>query len=331
MANKKISVLPVASAISNSDVVPVVQGGVTRKLGLGQAGTNYVPYANAIGNVLVGTVSDNGYRVNVSGSISVSEALRSIVASGSDTAITAGVGSLATGNRGFWWQLSANNHADLWGGNTAANAWVQKLRVTTDGNVLVGTTVDNSTGKLQVAGNVSPSAHNTYDLGTTAVRWKDLWLQTGAFNGSDARLKTEVKPFSTKEINAAKQLSREIGLYQWLDSIATKGADKARHHVGMTVQKAIEIMEANGLDPFAYGFIGYDQWDDRIVHHEAVKASEEEKDKDGKVVKEEVKAKAAFDEVVLKAGDAFSFRYDQLNLFIARGIEARLTALEEAN
>ena len=30
-----------------------------------------------------------------------------------------------------------------------------------------------------------------------------------------------------------------------------------------------------------------------------------------------------------EAGDRYSFRYDQLNLFIARGIEARLSAIED--
>lgn len=40
---------------------------------------------------------------------------------------------------------------------------------------------------------------------------------------------------------------------------AEKGG-AARQHIGMTVQRAIEILRSHGLDPFAYGFICYDQW-----------------------------------------------------------------------
>lgn len=193
---------------------------------------------------------------------------------------------------------------------------------------------------VAVTGLVSPSAHNTYDLGTTALRWKDLWLQSGAFNGSDARLKTVVTPLSVNEINAAKQLSKEIGTYQWLESVAAKGAAKARHHVGFTVQRAIEIMIANGLDWTIYGFIGYDQWADKFVEHAeilpvaAVAAKEAVLDADETVLAPAVESvaavegKAAWTEQTVFAGDAYSFRYDQLNMFIAAGLEARLAALE---
>lgn len=193
---------------------------------------------------------------------------------------------------------------------------------------------------LAVTGVVSPSAHNTSDLGTTALRWKDLWLQSGAFNGSDARLKTAVVPLTANEINAAKQLSKEIGTYQWLESVAAKGADKARHHVGFTVQRAIEIMIANGLDWTIYGFIGYDQWADKFVEHAeilpvaAVAAKEAVLDADETVLAPAVESvaavegKAAWTEQTVFAGDAYSFRYDQLNMFIAAGLEARLAALE---
>lgn len=218
-----------------------------------------------------------------------------------------------------------------------------------------------SPSSISVTATTHPSAHNTYDLGTTALRWKDLWLQSGAFNGSDARLKTPVAPLTVNEINAAKQLGKEIGTYQWLESIQKKGAAAARHHVGLTVQRAIEIMQANGLDPFAYGFIGYDQWGDGFIEHPAIEAVaakpavpaeyieqvvEELVVVDGvevtiqrKILVEvkaaapavaAVEAQAAWTEQKQAAGDAYSFRYDQLNMFIAAGLEARIAALESA-
>jgi hypothetical protein len=81
-----------------------------------------------------------------------------------------------------------------------------------------------------------------------------------------------------------------------LDAVAKKG-DEARSHIGLTVQRAIEIMQSHGLDPFAYGFICYDEW-----------TADESRE----------------------AGDRYGFRPDELLLFIARGIDARLSALEAA-
>lgn len=227
-------------------------------------------------------------------------------------------------------------------------------------NASSGTIIELTPTEAKVTGKISPSAHNTYDLGTTAVRWKDLWLQSGAFNGSDARLKTPVAPLASNEINASKQIAKEIGTYQWLESIQVKGA-AARHHIGLTVQRAIEIMQANGLDPFAYGFIGYDQWLDVFVEHPVVEAAPAKPEEpaiyetvivntvimiDGEavltprtVLKEikpavpaqpAVEARPAWTEQTQQAGDAFSFRYDQLNMFIAAGLEARISMLESA-
>lgn len=232
-------------------------------------------------------------------------------------------GRLTYGTDGTGWKFSISKNL--------SGVITDQLVIVDNGNV--GVNDQNPIEKLTVAGNISPSAHNTYDIGTTAVRWKDLWLQSGAFNGSDARLKTEVRHFTKNEINAAKQLSKEIGFYKWIESVEKKG-ESARSHCGLTVQKAIEIMEKNELNPFDYGFIGYDQWDDKIVHHDEIKAVEAKEavyDIEGNMIEkaiDPIEYKPEWDEIVIKAGDAYSFRYDQLNIFIAKGIEERLAVLE---
>ena len=134
-------------------------------------------------------------------------------------------------------------------------------------------------------------------LGYAAYRWGQIYSTVGSISTSDARDKTSVTALTADEIQASKLLAREIGTYQWLSSIEEKGADNARHHVGMTVQRAIEIMESCNLDPMRYGFICYDAW---------------EKD----------------DLPLLEAGDRYGFRYEQLNQFLAAGFNARLEALE---
>lgn len=74
----------------------------------------------------------------------------------------------------------------------------------------------------------------------------------------------------------------------------------------------IEIMTANALDPFGYGFICHDAWEDTFIEHEAV----------GDI--------AAWTEQTQHSGDRYGFRMDELLMFIARGFESRLSALESA-
>lgn len=198
-----------------------------------------------------------------------------------------------------------------------------------------------------------PYVDSAFNLGSGGRRFGTVFAATGTINTSDAREKTAVLSLNDAEIQAAKQLSKEIGTYRWLEAVAQKG-DEARKHIGLTVQRAIEIMEQNGLNPFAYGFICFDAWDERVIEHPAVEAVEgkaawaeeiehpEVLDDDGNVVApasiqriehpavEAVEAKDAWTEVVQTAGNRYSFRMDELNLFIARGLDARLSALEAA-
>ncbi|MDD4980994.1 MAG: tail fiber domain-containing protein, partial [Candidatus Omnitrophica bacterium] len=59
------------------------------------------------------------------------------------------------------------------------------------GNVGIGTT-GPGTFKLEAAGHVGPNADNTYDLGSSGVKWRDVFCTRAAFNGSDARQKTNI-------------------------------------------------------------------------------------------------------------------------------------------
>jgi len=164
--------------------------------------------------------------------------------------------------------------------------------------------------EIQSTGHILPGADATQNFGSPSKRVKEYFGSLGAINTSDAREKTPVRPLSGGEIAAAQTLASEIGAYRFLNAVAEKGED-AREHVGMTVQRAIEIMEMHGLDPFAYGFICYDTWPES--------SEPAEFDEDGAEVRPEV---------VQPAGDRYSFRHDQLCLFIARGQEERVRAAE---
>lgn len=174
---------------------------------------------------------------------------------------------------------------------------------------------------------VFPATDNVSNLGVGGLRWKEIFCANGTINTSDARVKTEVRQLNESEIASAKVLAKEIGAYKFLDSVAEKG-DSARTHIGMTVQRAIEIMEQHGLDPLAYGFICHDQWEDEYEDVPAVPSWVEDPET-GDLIQGPDKEPAQRKRVK-EAGDMYSFRTEQLLLFIARGFEARLSALEAA-
>jgi len=142
-------------------------------------------------------------------------------------------------------------------------------------------------------GDFVPASDNSYSIGSASRRASVVFSATGSINTSDARDKTSLKVLSEREINASIQIANEIGLYKFLESVEKNG-ESARSHVGLTVQKAINILESNGLNPFDYAFICHDEW-------------------------------SYGDE----SFDKYGFRVDQLNLFITAGINARLKRLED--
>lgn len=208
-----------------------------------------------------------------------------------------GFGTFTTGDAGFIWGTGPAGVPFLGASRTEAG-------VATNLNFVT----DNASRLILLANGTAfnPAVDNATSFGSSGTRISVVYAATGTINTSDAREKTEVAALNADEINAAKQLSKEFGTYKWLTSVQDKGAN-ARSHVGMTVQRAIEIMENNNLNPMAYGFICYDEWD----------AVEADIDEDGNILTP-----------AIEAGNRYGFRYDQLNMFVAAGFNARLEALE---
>ena len=178
-----------------------------------------------------------------------------------------------------------------------------------------------------IFGSVFPAIDNVSYLGYSGLRWKEIFCANGTINTSDARVKTDVRPLTDNEVAASKDLAKEIGAFKFLSAMTEKG-DKAREHIGMTVQRAIEIMRLHDLDPMTYGFICYDKWDDEYEDVSAV-PSWNLNSETGDLVQGPNKSEETR-KLVKKAGDLYSFRTEQLLLFIARGFDARLSALESA-
>jgi hypothetical protein len=161
-------------------------------------------------------------------------------------------------------------------------------------------------------GTLMPMADNRYNLGWGSGRAMNIYAVNGTINTSDARLKNDVRTMSDPETEAAKAIAKEIGFWTWKEQA---DMNDVREHCGLTVQRAMEIMESFGLEPFEYAFICYDKWDEQTVISEYGPANED--GTENPIYK------------TIPAGDRYSFRLDELNMFIAKGFEARLSAIEE--
>lgn len=199
-----------------------------------------------------------------------------------------------------WAMLFADSSAEG-GGNSGNNFVIQRYDD-------AGSLIDNAIIIGRSNGNLYAGIDNSQSLGEASRRWSVVYAGTGTINTSDAREKTAVTPLSESEIACAAALSKEIGWFQWLASAESKGGD-ARQHVGMTVQRCIEVCKQHGMDPFRWGFVCYDAWDatDAVIGEDGAELSP-----------------------ARPAGDRYSFRMDQLCLFLAAGFNARLSALESS-
>lgn len=158
-------------------------------------------------------------------------------------------------------------------------------------------------------GTLSPAQDNTYAIGSSVSRATSIFATNGTIQTSDARMKTDVRKMSDAELSAAKDIAREFGFFQWIERVKTEG-DAARWHAGITVQRVISIMTSYGLDPMAYGFVCFDSWEEQEI-------VSVDPDNQSKTITK------------IEAGDRYSLRYSELSIFIARGLEQRISELED--
>ena len=78
---------------------------------------------------------------------------------------------------------SASGYLAFGTSNAAGGAITEKLRITSSGNVGIGTTTPSSF-KLEIAGSIGPTADNTYDLGSATRRWANVYANNINSTGS---------------------------------------------------------------------------------------------------------------------------------------------------
>ena len=107
-------------------------------------------------------------------------------------------------------------------------------------------------------GNLVPGNNGSQDLGSTGLRWDNVW-SNGTFNGSDQNIKQDIEDLDEAEKRVAVKAKGLIKKYRMKDAVAKKG-DDARIHVGIIAQELQAAFESEGLDAFRYSMIGRDTW-----------------------------------------------------------------------
>lgn len=119
------------------------------------------------------------------------------------------------------------------------------------------------TGSVDVNSTIAPQVANTYNVGTSLRPWAGGFTQTAFTVTSDERAKTVPLVITDAMLDAAAEV--DFVQYQYLDRVEEKGVDGARWHFGAVAQRYVEAFARHGLDAHHFGFICYDEWDDKYV------------------------------------------------------------------
>lgn len=114
---------------------------------------------------------------------------------------------------------------------------------------------------------------NLMSLGSTSRRFTQLYAVSGTINTSDEREKRDISTELSPELRAWAKV--DFVKFKWKEAVDKKGK-KARWHFGVIAQDVKRAFESEGLDPFEYGILCYDEWEEQA----------EVVDEEGKVVED---------------------------------------------
>lgn len=315
------------TATSGNAILNLIEAGV-RNWGLrsGALATNVFDIADLTGGASRFSINQNGHvgigGVNASTRLHVKSSAE-IARFETTTARGSGGGFVSfydpTGSKGYFGYGGANDKLEI----------VNSLNA----DILFYT---NNVARWQIlaAGALAPVTDNTVNLGVAATgRIKDTYLVNSPTVTSDEREKTWHGDMSDAEYGAALQIIKELGFYQWNESVQAKGAD-ARYHFGPRAQRVGKIMSDHGLDPHRYGFFCYDKWEEQtedVMQDVTIKAVYKGKGKNRVEVEPERTERVPTGEtrVTVEAGDRYGVRPDQLVMFLMSAQDRRLSAIEE--
>ena len=204
-------------------------------------------------------------------------------------------------------ELGKQNTAATWymdihtsGNAEAVNDYDARIQATG------GSTTDGSANITFFAANTDtetlrPRTDSTYSLGGAARRWTVVYADTATINTSDERGKEQIQDIDAAVLRAWGNV--EYQQFKFKDAVLKKGSG-ARWHIGVVAQRVKEAFEAEGVDPFAYGILCYDEWEEQ-----------EEKYEDGVGIVQQFQA----------AGNRYGIRYEEALALECAYLRSRLT------
>ena len=167
-------------------------------------------------------------------------------------------------------------------------------RLTTDGSILsfqrdgapvgsIGTTYQSgvrymhiagaSTGIGYYSGGIFPCdssgtfANNSKDLGSSTVKWDDVYATNGTIQSSDRNEKQDIAELSDAEQRVAVACKGLLRKFRWKYAVEEKG-DEARIHFGIIAQDLQDAFTAEGLDAGDYAMFINSTWTDEETGEE---------------------------------------------------------------
>lgn len=137
--------------------------------------------------------------------------------------------------------------------NSGASTNPIRLNRNTADGLYIGSTYS------QIFNNWLPDPDNSRTLGSSGLRWSQLYAGTATINTSDRRSKDYIEPIPEYVLDAWSEVN--FSRFKFKDAIALK-ADEARWHVGLIAQEIEEVFQLHGLNAFDFGLLCYDEWDD---------------------------------------------------------------------
>lgn len=117
----------------------------------------------------------------------------------------------------------------------------------------------------------SPNANNTrdnaLDLGTSSVRWDDIYATNDVINTSDRNEKQDIEELTEAETRVAVAAKALLRKFRWKSAVRTKSHD-ARIHFGIIAQDLQAAFETEGLDAGDYGMFTHSTWTDEETGEE---------------------------------------------------------------
>ena len=108
---------------------------------------------------------------------------------------------------------------------------------------------------------------NAIDLGSTGIRFDDIYATNGTIQTSDRNEKQDIAELTDAEQRVAVAAKGLLRKFRWKDAVAEKG-DEARTHFGIIAQDLQAAFAAEGLDAGDYAMFISSTWTDEETGEE---------------------------------------------------------------